>query len=139
MNHLFTKFRIGHLKGELDKMRNHQTKDNYPAQVYSMGGQFSKQSEVAATAVALAAGERLAPRMLIMFRAILASPQRTSLLLQGVAIVAIIGATAFGQIRLNAWNQPFYDALAHKDLRGLLDQLRVFGVIAGGLLVLNVA
>ena len=74
-----------------------------------------------------------------MFLAFLGSPQRTTLLLLGVAIIAVIGATAFGQVRLNAWNQPFYDALAHKDLRGLLDQLMVFGVIAGGLLVLNVA
>ena len=74
-----------------------------------------------------------------MFRAFLGSLQRTKLLLLGVAIVAVIGATAFGQVRLNAWNQPFYDALAHKNLRGFLDQLMVFGVIAGGLLVLNVA
>ena len=35
--------------------------------------------------------------------------------------------------------QPLKRILAHKDLRGLLDQLRVFGVIAGGLLVLIVA
>ena len=66
------------------------------------------------------------------------SPQRTKLLLLGVAIIAVIGATALGQVRLNAWNQPFYDALARKDLRGFLDQLTVFGVIASGLLVLNV-
>ena len=85
------------------------------------------------------AGVRLSPHTLMMFRAFLGSPQRTKLLLLGVAIVAVIGATAFGQVRLNAWNQPFYDALAHKDLRGFLDQLMVFGVIAGGLLVLNVA
>ena len=74
-----------------------------------------------------------------MFRAFLGSPQRTKLLLLGVAIVAVIVVTAFGQVRLNAWNQPFYDALTHKDLRGFLDQLMVFGVIACGLLVLNVA
>ena len=51
----------------------------------------------------------------------------------------VIGATAFGQIRLNAWNRPFYDALARKDLGDFLGQIMVFGVIAGGLLVLNVA
>src|SRR5208282_5811509 len=104
-----------------------------------MGDRSSKQSDLPATAAALAAGVRHTPQMLIMFRALLGSPQRTKLLLLGVAIVAVIGATAFGQVRLNAWNQPFYDALAHKDLRGFLDQLMVFGVIAGGLLVLNVA
>ena len=99
----------------------------------------SKQSDVPATAATPPVGGRLTPQMLMMFRAFLASPQRTKLLLLGVALVAVIGATAFGQVRLNAWNQPFYDALAHKDLREFLDQLMVFGVIAGGLLVLNVA
>ena len=54
--------------------------------------------------VVLAAGLRLTPQMLIMFRVILASPQRTKPLLLGVAIVAVIGATAFGQVSLNAWN-----------------------------------
>src|SRR5271166_1489746 len=103
-----------------------------------MGDRSSKQSDLPATAAALAAGVRHTPQMLIMFRAFLGSPQRTKLLLLGLAVVAVIGATAFGQVRLNAWNQPFYDALAHKDLRGLLDQFKVFGVIAGGLLVLNV-
>ena len=107
-----------------------------------MGDQSSEQSDLPATASPLVAGVRLTPRMLIMFRAFLGSPQRTKLLLLGVAIIAIIaviGATAFGQVRLNAWNQPIYDALAHKDLRGFFDQLMVFGVIASGLLVLNAA
>ena len=104
-----------------------------------MGDRSNKQCDLPATAAALVAGMRLKPQLLIMFRAFLGSPQRTKLLLLGVAIVAVIVATAFGQVRLNTWNQPFYDALAHKDLRGLLDQLMVFGVIAGGLLVLNVA
>jgi vitamin B12/bleomycin/antimicrobial peptide transport system ATP-binding/permease protein len=83
-------------------------------------------------------GSRLVPQMLIMFRAFWASPQRTSILLLGIALVAVIGATAYGQIRLNAWNRPFYDALARKDLQEFLSQLGVFGVIAGALLVLNV-
>ena len=104
-----------------------------------MADRSSKPSDVPATAAAPAAGLRLTPQMLMMFRAFLASPQRTKLLLLGVAIVAVIGATAFGQVRLNAWNQPFYDALTRKDLTEFLDQLTVFGVIAGGLLVLNVA
>jgi putative ATP-binding cassette transporter len=85
------------------------------------------------------AGGRLVSQMLMMFRAFWASPQRNRILLLGVALVAVIGATAYGQIRLNAWNQPFYDALARKDLREFLHQLAVFGLIAGGLLILNVA
>src|ERR1700745_4101524 len=99
----------------------------------------SKPFDVPATAAAPVAGLRLAPQMLILFRAFWASPQRTKILLLGVALVVVIGATAYGQIRLNAWNRPFYDALARKDLQEFLSQLGVFGVIAGALLVLNVA
>jgi len=43
------------------------------------------------------------------------------------------------QIRLNSWNRPFYNALTNKDMHGFLSQLGVFGIIAGILLVLNVA
>ena len=53
-------------------------------------------------------------------------------------MVAIVGLTAFGQARLNSWNQPFYDALARKNLSAFIVQLGVFVVIAGALLVLNV-
>ena len=92
--------------GEVEKMIKHKTKVDHPTHVYPMGDRCSnsKQSNVAATAAALAAGPRLAPQLLIMFRAVLASPQRTKLLLLAVAIVVVIGTTAFGQIRLNAWN-----------------------------------
>jgi putative ATP-binding cassette transporter len=85
------------------------------------------------------AGRRLLPQMWMMVRTLRASPSRNKIVLLGVALVAVIGATAFGQVKLNAWNQPFYDALSHKDLHGFLHQLTVFCVIAGGLLVLNVA
>jgi vitamin B12/bleomycin/antimicrobial peptide transport system ATP-binding/permease protein len=104
-----------------------------------MADRSSKSFDVPAAAAAPVAGLRFTPQMLIMFRAFWASPQRTKILLLGAALVVVIGATAFGQIRLNAWNRPFYDALARKDLSEFLDQLMVFGVIAGGLLVLNVA
>jgi len=89
--------------------------------------------------VATPADGRLAPQILTMFRAFMASPQRNKIVLLGVALVAVIGTTAFGQVKLNAWNRPFYDALAHKDMGEFLIQLRVFVVIAAGLLVLNVA
>ncbi len=85
------------------------------------------------------AESRLAPQMAMMARTFWASPQRNKVLLLWVGLVVVIGVTAFGQVRLNAWNQPFYDALSHKDLSGFLHQLMVFGVIGGGLLVLNVA
>lgn len=54
------------------------------------------------------------------------------------ALVAVISATAYAQILLNAWNQPFYDALTQKDVGAFLRQLRVFAELAGLLLVLNV-
>src|ERR1700722_5888148 len=104
-----------------------------------MADRSNVQSDMPGTAPALAAGLRLTPQMMIMFRVLMSSPQRTKLLLLGAAIVAVIGITAFGQVMLNAWNQPFYNALTRKDLTEFFDQLAVFGMIAGGLLVLNVA
>src|SRR6185437_10557850 len=57
--------------------------------------------------------------------------------LAGVIFLVVV-STAYGQIRLNRWNQPFYDALARRDFPEFLVQLGVFGIIAGALLVLNV-
>jgi vitamin B12/bleomycin/antimicrobial peptide transport system ATP-binding/permease protein len=82
---------------------------------------------------------RLGPQVSMMLRTLLASPQRNKILLLGAALVVVIGATAYGQIRLNAWNQPFYDALSHKNEGAFFAQLIVFGFIAAGLLILNVA
>src|ERR1700724_1709377 len=98
-----------------------------------------QSSEAFATADEVEAGRRLRPQMWMLLRTLWASPERTKIVLLGVALVAVIGATAFGQVKLNAWNQPFYDALSHKNLHGFLRQLAVFCVIGGGLLVLNVA
>ncbi len=75
----------------------------------------------------------------MMFRALLASPQRNKILFLGIVLIAVIGATAFGQIKLKAWNQPFYDALSRKDLGAFFSQLVVFVYIACGLLILKVA
>jgi putative ATP-binding cassette transporter len=105
----------------------------------SIGDESGGRSDLGETPPSSSAGGRLVPQMLILSRALWASPQRTKIVLLGVAIVAVIGATAYGQILLNAWNRPFYDAIARKDLRAFLVQLTVFGEIAGALLVLNVA
>jgi putative ATP-binding cassette transporter len=75
----------------------------------------------------------------MMRRALWASPVRNSLLLLAICIFLIVAATAYGQIRLNSWNQPFYDALSHRNLREFVAQLGIFAIIAGALLVLNVA
>ncbi|MGX9180883.1 ABC transporter ATP-binding protein/permease [Mesorhizobium sp. BHbdii] len=66
------------------------------------------------------------------------SPIRKHLLWACVGIVAVIVATSIGQVLLNRWNEPFYDALARRDMQGFLHQLLVFAAIAGGLVVLNV-
>jgi putative ATP-binding cassette transporter len=75
----------------------------------------------------------------LMFHAFMASPQRNQLFLLGAGVVAVIGATAYGQVLLNAWNRPFYDALARKDWQVFVEQVGIFALIAGGLLALNVA
>jgi len=67
------------------------------------------------------------------------SPVGRALWLLAVAILVVILVTAYGQILLNRWNKPFYDALSRRDLRDFLRQLGVFFLIASSLLVLNVA
>ena len=66
------------------------------------------------------------------------SPVRGPLAWVSIGIVAVIVATSIGQVLLNRWNQPFYDALARRDMADFLHQLLVFAMIAGGLLVLNI-
>jgi putative ATP-binding cassette transporter len=85
------------------------------------------------------ADSRLAPQLGMMTRALWSAPVRNTLLLLSIAIFVLIAVTAYGQIRLNAWNQPFYDALSRRDFAQFLEQLGIFGLIAGALLVLNVA
>jgi putative ATP-binding cassette transporter len=81
----------------------------------------------------------LVPQLVMMGRGLWASPTRNTVALLAVALFIVIAATACGQIRLNSWNQPFYDALARRDFARFLVQLGVFAVIAGALLGLNVA
>jgi len=99
------------------------------------------QQEIASATAEIdeAAHAGLVPQLSMMTRALLSSPARSRLLLLGLAVFGVILATAYGQNRLNSWNKPFYDALARRDLHEFVFQLGMFGVIAGGLLVLNVA
>jgi putative ATP-binding cassette transporter len=85
------------------------------------------------------ANSGLVPQLGMMARALWAAPVRNTLFLLSGALFLVIAVTAFGQIRLNNWNQPFYDALSRRDLAQFLVQLGVFGLIAGALLILNVA
>ena len=80
----------------------------------------------------------LVPQLGMMFEALWTSPVRNTLFAMAAALFVVIAVTAYGQIRLNDWNQPFYDALSRRDFGGFMTQLGVFGIIAGSLLVLNV-
>jgi putative ATP-binding cassette transporter len=67
-----------------------------------------------------------------------ASGDRKRLATLAVGIFIVIAATAHMQVRLNAWNQPFYDAVTRKDVPEFIAQLGVFAVLAVILLTLNV-
>src|SRR5271154_6640221 len=74
-----------------------------------------------------------------MIAALWVSHQRNMILFLCVALIVVVGATAYAQVPLNAWNEPFYDALAHKNFSAFVQQLIVFAELAGVLLALNVA
>ncbi|MTH35313.1 ATP-binding cassette domain-containing protein [Paracoccus limosus] len=80
----------------------------------------------------------LRAQLAAMGEAFWTSRQRNGLFALALCIVAVIGATAWFQIRLNAWNQPFYDALTRRDLPAFVQQLWVFAQLALVLLALNV-
>src|SRR6202046_3726780 len=98
----------------------------------------SKQSQRAA-----AEGEELPHGLFfqvgLIIKAIAGSGVGKTLVFLIFGLFLVILATAYGQIRLNAWNKPFYGALSRRDLQDFLRQLGVFFIIAFGLLVLNVA
>ena len=75
----------------------------------------------------------------LVVHSIFHSPVGKTLIFLVAVTVVVVAATAYGQIRLNGWNKPFYDALSRRDLRDFLFQLGVFFLIAGFLLALNVA
>jgi putative ATP-binding cassette transporter len=75
----------------------------------------------------------------MIFGAIFSSPVGRRIVVLLTALVAAILATTYGQIILNRWNQPFYDAITRSDLNGFLYQLGVYFAIVGSLLVLDVA
>jgi putative ATP-binding cassette transporter len=85
------------------------------------------------------ANSGLVPQLGMMVRALWAAPVRNTLFLLSGALFLVIAVSAYGQIRLNTWNQPFYDALSRRDFAQFLVQLGVFGLLAGALLILNVA
>ncbi|WP_298422606.1 ABC transporter ATP-binding protein/permease [Rhodoblastus sp.] len=67
------------------------------------------------------------------------SPQRGALLALAGALIVVVAATAASQIWLNVWTKAFYDSLSDRNMASFLRQLSLYVVIAGLLLVLNVA
>ena len=53
------------------------------------------------------------PQLLMMFRALIGSPVRNTLFTLAGLLILVIGLTAYGQIRLNDWNQPYRCILLH--------------------------
>jgi putative ATP-binding cassette transporter len=83
------------------------------------------------------AGAAAQARMIL--HAILASPVGKRVVWLAAALVVAIIVTSYGQVILNDWNQPFYDALTRRDLDEFLYQLGVYAVIVSSLLVLDVS
>ncbi len=81
----------------------------------------------------------LSDQLATMRQGLAGSPTTRKVVWAAAAILAVIVATSFGQILLNRWNQPFYDAIQRRDLPEFLHQLMVFAAIAGGLILLNIA
>jgi vitamin B12/bleomycin/antimicrobial peptide transport system ATP-binding/permease protein len=90
-------------------------------------------------AVAARAGDRVGTQLRPLLSALAASPYRRRLGLLAAGIVLVICANSVGQIRLNAWQGAFFDALEQRALAAFGGQLLVFCLIVGGLLGLVVA
>jgi hypothetical protein len=58
-----------------------------------------------------------------MIAALWSSRQLNKIFFLAVALIAVVDAAAYAQVRLNAWNEPCYDALAHKNFSGFVQQL----------------
>ncbi len=86
-----------------------------------------------------AAGAGAVSQVRMIYGAIFASQVGRRLLVLLTALIVAILATTYGQIILNRWNQPFYDAITRGDSNGFLYQLGVYFVIVGSLLVLDVS
>lgn len=70
----------------------------------------------------------------------LANPQEArSVLAMLIGAMTVILLNTFGQLRLNAWQGTFYNALERRDTTAVIGQLGLFLVIVGMLLVLVVA
>jgi putative ATP-binding cassette transporter len=95
--------------------------------------------KTAATDIAEAPRAGVVSQAGMIYRAIFASPVgRKVIVLVAVLVIAIL-VTSYGQIVLNSWHQPFYDAITRRDLNDFIYQLGVYFVIVASLLVLDVS
>ena len=85
------------------------------------------------------AGGSVIAQLSSLLAALWASQYRGRVGLLAAGIVIVLCANAVGQIRLNAWQGDFFDALEQRNLAVFAAQLLVFGVVVGGLLTLVVA
>lgn len=81
---------------------------------------------------------RLSAQLMCLLRALRVSPQRFKLATMAAALVLVVVANTFGQIKLNAWHGSFFDALERRSISALGDQLIVFLFIVAILLFLVV-
>lgn len=98
-----------------------------------------RPTDAAAFAADDGAGHGVVRQVATLLGALKLSAVGKTLAMLAAAVLMVVLATAYGQIRLNRWNKPFYDALSRRDFHEFLVQLGVFLIIAGGLLALNVA
>lgn len=88
---------------------------------------------------ACASDSSVALRFAALIHMLRASGEGSRLIWLVAGLVVVVGATACAQIRLNAWNEPFYDAINRRDIPAFSFQLGIYAMIAGTLLVLNVS
>src|SRR5688572_282032 len=74
----------------------------------------------------LAAGDSVVAQLGPLFSALAASTHRRRLGLLGAGMFVVICANSVGQIRLNAWQGSFFDALEQRDVATFGAQLLVF-------------
>ncbi|HZP85661.1 MAG TPA: ABC transporter ATP-binding protein/permease [Burkholderiales bacterium] len=83
------------------------------------------------------AADGVASQFFVLVKALRASAHWSPLGMLAAALLGVIVCTTIAQVRLNAWNQPFYDAIAGKDVHAFMVQIGVFALIATALITLN--
>lgn len=74
----------------------------------------------------------------ILRRLLNSSDEFLKLAALSAGLMFILLATAYGQVTLNQWNVPFYNAIEQRDVPEFIRQLQIFVYIAAVLLILNV-